>query len=218
MKNPFDEDLISIHIFSFLHAKDALQLALSNKRNSQNFKIAIRENIISNQILIKAIYRNRFQPRTYAKIIRYSNSDKTLSFKLLPFAIHHGSSYPILNRRELFFTPQVFYHPFVLSIHTSYLHFQTHWQKMTPADLQYRLHITPLYIFLFCIYHFSIITFYTLQFIGILGIVLLFIIVSFQPFLEDPIPEPIIFHFHPNLSYIDHTQEQICSLPFPYVI
>lgn len=218
MKNPFDENLISIHIISFLNAKDALQFALCNQQNHKTFQIAIRENIISNQILTKAIYRNRFQPRTYCKIIRYSNSNQTLSLKLLPFAIHHGSSYPILNHRELYFTPQVFYHPFVLSIHTSYSHFQTNWQKMSDADLQYRLHITPLYITLFFIYHFLKIIFYTLQFIGILGIVLLFMILSFQPFLKDPIPEPIIFHFHPNLSYIDHIQEQYCSLPFPYVI
>ncbi len=232
MKNPFNEELISIHIISFLNAKDALQLALCNQQNLKMFQIAIRENIISNQILTKAIYRNRFQPRTYCKIVHYSNSRKTLSFKLLPFAIHHGSSYPILNHKELYFTPQVFYHPFVLSVYTSYSTFHINWQKMSNEDLQYRLHITPLYITLYFIYHFSKIIFYTLQFIGILGIVILFIILSFQPFIKDPIPEPIFFHFHQNLSYIDHAcsqrllepsplgnvQEQYCSLPFPYVI
>ena len=218
MKNPFHENLISINIISFLNAKDALQLALCNQQNLKTFQIAIRENIISNQILTKAIYRNRFQPRTYCKIVHYSNSHKTLSFKLLPFAIYHGTSYPILNQRELYFTPQVFYHPFVLSIYTSFNHFHINWQKMSNEDLQYRLHITPLYIILFFMYHFSKIIFYTFQFVGIFGIILLFIIFSFQPFPREPIVEPIIFHFHPNLSYIDHVHEQYCSIPFSYVI
>jgi hypothetical protein len=87
---------------------------------------------------------------------------------------------------------------------------------MTPIDLQYRFHITYSYIFLWFLYHSSILIFYTCQFIGIIGLFLILIILSFQPFIRnnDPISEPIIFHYHPNLSYIDHVQDQYCSLPY----
>lgn len=232
MKNPFDENLISIHILSFLNAKDALQFGLTQKNNYHHFQSAIREHIISPHILTKAIYRNRFQPRTYCKIIQYSNSHHTLSYKLLPYGIYHGSAYPILNKWEFFFTPTIHFHPFVLSIYTSYSLFYFNWHKMSQSDLQYRRHINFSYIFLWFLYHTSILIFYTFQFIGIIGIILFFIILSFQPFSREPIVEPIIFHFHPNLSYIDnaysqrllapgpldHVHEQFCSLPFPYVI
>lgn len=232
MKNPFDENLISIHILSFLNAKDALQFGLTKKSNYQHFKIALRESLISNQILTKAIYRNRFQPSTYAKIIQYSNSHHTLSYKLLPYGIYHGSAYPILNKWELFFTPTIHFHPFVLSIHTSYSHFQTNWHKMSKSDLQYRRHITFSYMFLWFLYHISIFIFYTFQFIGLIGLFILFMVLSFQSFSKETVIDPIIIHFHPNLSYIDnaysqrllapgplgHVHEQFCSLPFPYVI
>lgn len=232
MKNPFHENLISIHILSFLNAKDALQFGLTQKHNYQHFRSVIRENIISPHILTKAIYRNRFQPRTYCQIVQYSNSHHTLSYKLLPYSIYRGSAYPILNKCELFFTPNIYYHPFVLSIHNTYSLFYFNWYKMSKSDLQYRLPITYSYIFLWFLYHTSILIFYSFQFIGICGIILLFIILSFQPFSREPIVEPVIFHFHPNLSYIDHeysqmllapgpwghVQEQYCSLPFPYVI
>lgn len=217
MQNPFHENLISIHILSFLNAKDALQFALCNHQNHQYFQKVIQEQIISSLILSKAIYRNRFQPHTYCKIVHYNNSNQTLSYRLLPYSIHRGSGYPILNNRELLFTPNVFYHPFVLSIHSSFSHFHFHWYKMTPTDLQYRLHITHSYICLFFLYHSSIFLLYSLQFLGIIGLILLFIIFSFQPFLKsENTYEPLIFHLHPNFTYIDHIQDQYCSLPFPF--
>lgn len=218
MKNPLDENLIAIHILSFLNAKDALQFGLTQKSHYEHFRSAVQEHIISPHILTKAIYRNRFQPRTYCRIVQYSNSHHTLSYKLLPYGIYRGSAYPILNKWELFFTPIVHFHPFVLSMHTTYSLFYFNWHKMTHSDLQYRRHITYSYIFLWFLYHTSILIFYTFQFIGIMGLILLFILLSFQPFSKETIVEPIIFHFHPNLSYIDNVQEQYCSLPFPYVI
>jgi hypothetical protein len=217
MQNPFHENLISIHILSFLNAKDALQFALCNHINHQYFQKAIQEQIISPLILTKAVYRNRFQSHTYCKIVHYNNTNQTLSYKLLPYSIHRGSGYPILNKWELLFTPIIHYHPFVLSIHSSFSHFYFHWYKMTPIDLQYRLHITYSYILFSFLYRSSIFLFYTLQFLGIIGLFLILFILSFQPFSNTKNTyEPIIFHLHPNFTYIDHLQDEYCSLPFPF--